>query len=102
MARQSNIQHQDDFITERWWEGLLLLTGASTFIYFICWQHIFFFDLGKGAMNQTIFLSTFLLGLAFGACLGGELSHRYPSQLPKVFVIVQEFAWQPSSANLAN
>ena len=89
MAAQPNIQNQDDFITERWWEGLLLLTGMSAFIYFVCWRHIFFFDLGPGAVNETITLSVFLVGLACGASLGGELSHRYATVLPKVFIVLQ-------------
>ncbi len=89
MAAQPNIQHQDDFITERWWEALLLLTGMSAFIYFICWRHLFFFELGPGVVNETITLSVFILGLAFGASLGGELSHRYPGELPKVFMVLQ-------------
>ena len=89
MAAQPNIQHQDDFITEGWWEALLLITGVSAFIYFICWRHLFFYELGQGAMNETITLSVFLLGLALGSSLGGELSHRYPSELPKVFMVLQ-------------
>lgn len=89
MNSDGNIQYKDDFIPERWWEGLLLLSGASASLYFICWKHLFFFDLGKGAINETVVLSTFLFGLSMGALLGGELSHRFPGQLPKVFVVLQ-------------
>jgi len=89
MNSTSGAHIQDNFITEKWWQGFLLLSGFSAVIYQMVWQRILFTTVGETLFTRTAVVSLFLFGLALGAVLGGELSHRFADKLPKVFFILQ-------------
>ncbi len=89
MTSVSGTHIQDNFITEKWWQGLLLLSGFSAIIYQMTWQRILFTTMGETLFSRTSVVCIFLVGLALGSFLGGELSHRFPDKLPKVFFILQ-------------
>lgn len=80
---------RDNFITEKWWQGFLLLSGFSVIIYHMAWQRILLTTVGNTLFTRTAIVSLFLLGLAIGAVIGGELSHRFADKLPRVFFILQ-------------
>ena len=89
MTSASGTHIQDNFITEKWWQAFLLLSGLSVVIYLMTWQRILFTTLGETLFTRNAYICIAFIGLALGGFLGGELSHRYPNHLPKIFFILQ-------------
>lgn len=65
------------------------ISGVCALMYQIVWQRVLFAEFGSNIESITIIVSVFMFGLGIGSLLGGRLSKRYPSSLPRLFMICE-------------
>jgi spermidine synthase/MFS family permease len=65
------------------------ISGGCALIYQIVWQRVLFAEFGCNIESITIIVSVFMFGLGIGSLLGGRLSKKYSSILPKLFMICE-------------
>ncbi len=68
---------------------VFLLSGAVSLIYQIVWQRLLTVYYGVGAISVTLIVTVYMLGLGFGALLGGGLAARLKHKL--IFYLSIEF-----------
>lgn len=65
---------------------LFLVSGFAALIYQVVWQRVLFTAFGVNIESITIVVSIFMFGLGAGSLVGGQLSARYPGELPRLFL----------------
>jgi spermidine synthase len=76
-------------LTPHWLSILFLLSGFAALIYQIVWQRVLFSIYGVNIESITIIVSIFMFGLGIGSIVGGQLSKKYLTYLPKLFLICE-------------
>jgi spermidine synthase len=66
---------------------VFLLSGAVSLIYQIAWQRLLTVYYGVGAVSITLIVTVYMLGLGFGALIGGSLADRLKNKLRLYFFI---------------
>jgi hypothetical protein len=72
-----------------WLPFLFVISGFAALIYQIVWQRALFGVFGVNIESVTIIVSVFMLGLGVGSLLGGVLTRRYDSILPRLFLLCE-------------
>jgi predicted membrane-bound spermidine synthase len=61
------------------------ISGLAALMYQVTWQRLLFVAFGVDIESITVIVSTFMLGLGFGALLGGQLADRFPDRIVRFF-----------------
>jgi len=69
--------------------GVFFLSGVSALVYQVAWQRLLFGAFGVDIESITIVVSTFMLGLGFGALAGGQLADRLGSRTLELFALCE-------------
>lgn len=64
---------------------LFFLSGSSGLMYQVSWQRVLNIAFGSNYESATIIVAAFMLGLGFGAIIGGVLSDKYPNKTLLLF-----------------
>ena len=73
----------------RWITFLFVISGFAALIYQVVWQRVLFTALGVNMESITLIVSIFMFGLGVGSFVGGQLSMRFPTRLPLLFVVCE-------------
>lgn len=65
--------------------GLFFLSGSSGLMYQVSWQRVLNIAFGSNYESATIIVAAFMLGLGFGAIIGGLLSDKYSNKTLLLF-----------------